>query len=211
MAVYSITHHQRVDDYVVVQLLTASDIEVGQSVTIAGLGHGMNGTHTVYALPPYLFIGVSGEGDLLTDPEYPIANQVLFYDAGDDLERSAVIPNGTLTYNPVCTWVTATELEDWLGIGTASALDQSFLTQCAAAANAFCYRRRQEAGYFDSLTTAPNASAKLGTIQYGGALYRSRGSIGDSFASFDGMGNTAYTGLSAIVKQLLGIDRPACA
>jgi hypothetical protein len=211
MAVYSITHHQRVDDYVVVQLLTASDIEVGQSVTIAGLGHGMNGTHTVYALPPYLFIGVSGEGDLLTDPEYPIANQVLFYDAGDDLERSAVIPNGTLTYNPVCTWVTATDIEDWLGIGTASALDQSFLTQCAAAANAFCYRRRQEAGYFDSLTTAPNASAKLGTIQYGGALYRSRGSIGDSFASFDGMGNTAYTGLSAIVKQLLGIDRPACA
>lgn len=211
MAVYSITHHQRVDDYVVVQLLTASDIEVGQSVTIAGLGHGMNGTHTVYALPPYLFIGVSGEGDLLTDPEYPIANQVLFYDAGDDVERSAVIPNGTLTYNPVCTWVTATDIEDWLGIGTASALDQSFLTQCAAAANAFCYRRRQEAGYFDSLTTAPNASAKLGTIQYGGALYRSRGSIGDSFASFDGMGNTAYTGLSAIVKQLLGIDRPACA
>jgi hypothetical protein len=211
MAVYSITHHQRVDDYVVVQLLTASDIEVGQSVTIAGLGHGINGTHTVYALPPYLFIGVSGEGDLLTDPEYPIANQVLFYDAGDDLERSAVIPNGTLTYNPVCTWVTATDIEDWLGIGTASALDQSFLTQCAAAANAFCYRRRAEANYFDSLTTAPNASAKLGTIQYGGALYRSRGSIGDSFASFDGMGNTAYTGLSAIVKQLLGIDRPACA
>jgi hypothetical protein len=211
MAVYSITHHQRVDDYVVVQLLTASDIEVGQSVTVAGLGHGMNGTHTVYALPPYLFIGVSGEGDLLYDPDFPIANQILFYDAGDDLERSPVIPNGTLTYSPVCTWITATDIEDWLGIGTASALDQTFLTQCAAAANAFCYRRRQEASYYDSLTTVPNASAKLGTIQYGGALYRSRGSIGDSFASFDGMGNTAYTGLSAIVKQLLGIDRPACA
>lgn len=211
MTAYSITHHQRADNYVVIQLLTASDIEVGQSVTITDLGHGINGTHTVYALPPYLFIGVSGEGDLLTDPEYPIANQILFYDAGDDLERSAVIPNGTLTYNPVCTWVTATDIEDWLGIGTASTLDQTFLTQCAAAANAFCYRRRQEAGYFDGLTTAPNASVKLGTIQYGGALYRSRGSIGDSFASFDGMGNTAYTGLSAIVKQLLGIDRPACA
>jgi hypothetical protein len=42
-------------------------------------------------------------------------------------------------------------------------------------------------------------------------LYRSRGSIGDSFASFDGMGNSAYTGLSAMVKQLLGIDRPGCA
>ena len=41
MAVYSVTHHQRLDNYVVVQLLTASDIEVGQSVTLAGLGHGL--------------------------------------------------------------------------------------------------------------------------------------------------------------------------
>lgn len=211
MAVYSITHHQRLNDYVVVQLLTNADIEVGQSVTIAGLGHGMNGTHTVTALPAYLFIGVDHQGDLLTDPQFPIPNQVLFYDAGDDVERSAVIPYGTLTYAPVCTWITATDIEDWLGIGTASALDQTFLTQCAAAANAFCYRRRQEANYFDSLTTVPSQDVKLGTIQYGGALYRSRGSIGDSFASFDGMGNTSYTGLSAIVKQLLGIDRPACA
>jgi hypothetical protein len=211
MAVYSVTHNQRVDNYVVVQLLTTSDIEVGQSVTLAGLGYGMDGTFTVVALPAYLFIGVSGEGDLLTDPAYIIPNQVMVYDAGDDVERSAVIPNGTLTYTPVCTWITATDLEDWLGIGTATTLDQAFLTQCAAAANAFCYRRRQEANYFDSLTTAPNSAAKLGTIQYAGALYRSRGSIGDSFASFDGMGTTAYTGLSAIVKQLLGIDRPGCA
>lgn len=211
MAVYSITHHQRIDDYVVVQLLTASDIEVGQSVTITGLGHGMNGTHVVTALPPYLFTGVTGEGDLVQDPAYPIANQILFYDAGDTVERSAVIPYGTLTYVPVCTWITAADIEDWLGIGTASALDQTFLTQCAAAANSFCYRRRQEANYFDSLSTPPSEAVKLGTIQYGGALYRSRGSIGDSFASFDQMGTTAYTGLSAIVKQLLGIDRPACA
>ena len=211
MAVYSVTHQQRVDNYVVVQLLTASDIEVGQSVTVAGLASSINGTHTVYALPPYLYVGVNADGDLITDPAVTIANQILFYDAGDDIERGAVIPNGTLTYTPVCTWVTAAEVEDWLGIGVASVADQSFITQCAQAANQFCYRRRQEASYFDSLTTAPNAAAKLGTIQYAGALYRSRGSIGDSFAAFDGMGNTPYTGLSAMVKQLLGIDRPACA
>jgi hypothetical protein len=211
MAVYSITHHQRLDNYGVVQLLTVSDIEVGQSITLSGLGHGLNGTHVITALPPYLFIGVDGEGDLLFNSAVPIANQVLFYDEGDDLERSAAIPNGTLTYAPVCTWITATNVEDWLGIGTATTLDQTFLTQCAAAANAFCYRRRQEASYFDSLTTAPSEAVKLGTIQYAGALYRSRGSIGDSFASFDGMGTASYTGLSAIVKQLLGIDRPACA
>lgn len=211
MAVYTVTHHQRTDDYAVVQLLTASDIEVGQSITLAGLGHGLNGTHTVYALPPYLFTGVDGQGDLIQDPAFGIPNQVLFYDPGDTLERSAAIPNGTLTYAPVCTWITATDVEDWLGIGVATVADQTFLTQCAEAANAFCYRRRQEAGYVDGLTTAPNKAAKLGTIQYGGALYRSRGSIGDSFAAFDQMGTAAYTGMSALVKQLLGIDRPACA
>ena len=52
---------------------------------------------------------------------------------------------------------------------------------CASAANAFCYRRRQEAGYVDSLTTSPSGDVTLGTIQYGGALYRQRGSI-DVFA-----------------------------
>lgn len=211
MAVYTVTHHQRTDDYAVVQLLTASDIEVGQSITLAGLGHGLNGTHTVYALPPYLFTGVDGQGDLMQDAFFPIPNQVLFYDPGEDLERGAAIPNGTLTYAPVCTWITATDVEDWLGIGVATVADQTFLTACAEAANAFCYRRRQEAGYVDSLTTVPNKAAKLGTIQYGGALYRSRGSIGDSFAAFDQMGTAAYTGMSALVKQLLGIDRPACA
>jgi hypothetical protein len=211
MAVYTITNQQRLDDYVVVKLLTEPDLNIGDVVTVAGLNHGMNGTHTVYALPPYLFIGVDGQGDLLYDPAIPIINQVLFYDAGSDVSRSAAPAGATLTYNAVCTWITAGDIEDWLGIGTATAADEDFLDQCAAAANQFCYRRRQEAGYFDSLTTVPNDAAKLGTIQYGGALYRSRGSIGDSFASFDNMGAASYTGLSAIVKQLLGIDRPACA
>jgi hypothetical protein len=92
----------------------------------------------------------------------------------------------------------------------ATVADQTFLTQCAAAANAFCYRRRQEAGYVDSLTNVPNGSVKLGTIQYGGMLYRQRGSI-DDFASFNQTGATAVTGLSGVIKQLLGIDRPQVA
>lgn len=211
MAVYAITHHQRTDDYAVVQTLTNAITAPGDTVTVAGLGHGLNGTHTVYACPEYLFVGVDTEGDLILDTNVPVPNQVLFYDAGDDLERSAAIPNGTLTLTETCTWVTAGQIEDWLGIGTATAADTAFLTQCAAAANAFCYRRRKEAGYTDSLTTSPSGDVTLGTIQYGGALYRSRGSVGDTFASFDGMGQPAYTGLSAIVKQLLGIDRPQVA
>lgn len=210
MAVYSITHHQRLDDYAVVQLLTNADITPGDTITVAGLGHNLNGTHTVYACPLFLFIGVDDQGDLLLDPQFPIENQVLFYDVGAALERSEAIPNGTLTITPVCTWITATNIEDWLGIGTATAADLSFLTQCAAAANAFCYRRRREAGYLDSLSTSPSGDVSLGTIQYGGMLYRQRGSI-DSFASFDGMGGGPVTGLNGVIKQLLGIDRPQVA
>ena len=211
MAVYSITHHQRLDDYAVVQTLTPNDLQPGDTITVAGLGHGLNGTHTVYAIPQYLFIGVSEEGDILLDPMFPIANQVLFYDDDADLERSAAIPPGTLAHTPTCTWITATDIEDWLGIGTATTLDQTFLTICAASANEFCYRRRQEAGYVDSLTTVPNQSVKLATIEYGGGKYRQRGTVGDVLASFDGMTATANSAYTTSVKQGLGVPRPAVA
>jgi hypothetical protein len=45
---------------------------------------------------------------------------------------------------------------------------------------------------------------------YGGALYRQRGGISD-FASFDGMQQGSTNGLSPLVKQLLGVDRPQVA
>jgi hypothetical protein len=117
MAVYQVTFHQRLDDYSVVQTLTEPNIAVGQSITLAGLGHGLNGAHTVYDLPSYLFIGVDTEGDLLFDYLQPIQNQVLFYNAGDDLERSAAIPPGTLTYTQTCTWITGTQIGTWLALG----------------------------------------------------------------------------------------------
>jgi hypothetical protein len=102
------------------------------------------------------------------------------------------------------------DIADWLYVAQATSGDDAFLTICAAAANQFAYRRRQEAGYIDSLTTVPSQDVKLGTVMYGGALYRQRGSI-DTFASFDTMGTAPVLGLSPIIKQLLGIDRPQVA
>lgn len=204
MATYTVTFKQLVDNYAVLQLLTPSEVAVGQSITVAGVDATFNGTYTVYALPQYLFIGTDEAGDLEFNPAFPIPNQVLFAKTASDVERVAT--TGTLTYAPTCTWITSTNIEDWLGIGTASALDAAFLTQCASASNAYCYRRRQEAGYVDSLTTAPSGDVSLGTIMYGGALYRQRGSI-DAFASFNEMSTAPMTGLSPIIKQLLGIDR----
>jgi hypothetical protein len=208
MAVYSVTNKYLIDDFAVLQLLTPTELEVGQSITVAGVDATFNGTYTVRALPQYLYEGVDSEGDLLYDVNVPIANQVLYAKTAADVDRTAA--SGTLTSTPTCTWITATDIEDWLGIGTATAADATFLTICAASTNQFCWRRRMEAGYVDSLTTVPSQDVKLGTIMYGGALYRQRGSM-DSFASFQSMGTAPVMGLNGMIRQLLGIDRPQVA
>ena len=208
MATYTVTNKYLVDDYAVLQLLTPSEVTVGGAITVAGVDATFNGSYTVYALPQYLYLGVDTQGDLLYDYQVPIQNQVLYAKTASNVDR--VASTGSLAFTPTCTWITATDIEDWIGIGTATAGDTTFLTICAAAANAFCYRRRVEAGYIDSLTTVPSQDVKLGTVMYGGALYRQRGSM-DQFASFDGMATAPVVGLSGMVKQLLGIDRPQVA
>ena len=208
MAAYTVTHKQLTDNYAVLQLLTEAEIEVGASVVITDVNATFNGTFIVYALPQYAFLGVDEEGDLLFDPLVTIPNQVLYAKTADDVARSAA--TGTLTLTQVCTWVTAANLEDWLGIGTATAADAAFLTVCASAASQFCWRRRMEAGYVDSLVTVPSQDVFLGTQMYGGALYRQRGSV-DQFASFQNMGMTPVAGLNGMIRQLLGIDRPQVA
>jgi len=210
MAVYSVKQKYLTDNYAVIVLLTNADpLEVGQSVTIASVDATFNGTYTVVGLPQYYFTGVDDQGFFVYDIEAPIANQVLYAKTADNV--NIVAATGTLTTTPVCTWITAQQIEDWLGIGTATAADTAFLTTCALAANSFAYRRRLEAGYRnESLTTVPNGSVSLGTIMYGGALYRQRGGVTD-FATFDGLGTGGTMGLSPMIKQLLGVDRPAVA
>lgn len=208
MAVYTVTFKQLTNNYAVLQTLTANELEVDRLITVAGVGAPFNGTFTVYALPQYEFIGVDSDGDLLYNVDVAVPNQVLFACTGTDVDRTAA--TGTLTFTPTCTWITAGQIEDWLGIGTATAADTTFLTQCAAAVNQMAFRRRVEAGYYDSLTTSPSADVTLGAIMWGGALYRARGSV-DVFASFNEMGTAPTVGLSPMIKQLLGIDRPQVA
>jgi hypothetical protein len=75
----------------------------------------------------------------------------------------------------------------------------------------FCYRRRQESGYFDSLTTSPGHDATLGTLYVCSGPVAGRGSVQDTFATFDGMGNAPVSAMTPMIKQLLGIDRPQVA
>jgi len=212
VSVFTVISHQRLDDYAVVQTLTGTDIEVGQSITLAGLGHDLNGTHVVLDCPQYEYIGTNSEtGELRFDSTVARPNQLLFRDVGDDLNFSAALPTGTCTWTLTCTWVTSTDIEDYVGIATATAEEAAFLTQCAAACNAFAYRRRYEAGYLqDSLTTVPSGDVKLGTIMIGAAYFRQKGSY-TTLATFDGMGAPPSTGVSPMVMQLLGINRPQVA
>ena len=210
MATYKTQTKQLLNNYACISTLESTEIALGESVTVSGLASPFAGTFTVLALPQYLFIGVDGTtGELLYDENQPVPNQILYACTGTSVEF-VVDYSGTVTYTQVCSWITAANIEDWIGIGTATAADTTFLTQCASAANQFCYRRRQEVGYSDSLTTSPSGDVTLGTIMYGGALYRQRGAISD-FASFDGMSAGSTNGLSPLVKQLLGVDRPQVA
>ena len=210
MATYKTATKQLLDNYACISTLEPSEIALGESIAVSVLAAPFTGTFTVLALPQYKFIGVDGEtGELLYDTNIAVPNQLLYACTGSDVEFG-VDYSGVVTYTQVCTWITAQDIEDWIGIGTATAGDTTFLTICAAASNSFCYRRRQEVGYFDSLTVVPSQDVKLAAVMYGGALYRQRGSITD-FASFDGMATGSTNGLSPLVKQLLGVDRPQVA
>jgi hypothetical protein len=210
MATYTVTNKYLIDNFAVLQLLTPSEIAVGSSITVASVDATFNGTYTVRALPQYLFIGIDTQGDLLYDYQVPIADQVLYAKTADDVSRVAA--SGTVANDPVCTWVTAAQVMSYLGITiTNPSDDYTLLTQSVSAGCQFAFRRRQESGYIDSLTTSPGGDATLGTLMYCAALWRSRGSIEATYATFDGMGSAPQQSLTPIVKQLLGIPRPAVA
>ena len=209
MATYSVTFKYLLDNYAVLQLLTPSEIAVGESIVVTSVDSTFNGTYVCYALPEFEYLGIDSEGDLLYDFNVPIQNQVLYAKTASDVSRIAA--TGTVTYTQTCTWITQQNVLDWLGISVATAGDQAFVTTCAAASNAFCSRRRAEAGYTgDSLTTVPSQDVYLGTVMYAGMLYKSRGTV-DVFSSYQDMGQTPVVGMNGQIKQLLGIDRPACA
>jgi len=210
MAVFNITSRMRLDNYSVVQTLTNTDITPGQGITIAGLGDGFDGTFLVLACPQYEYVGVESDGELMFDETVPRGNQVLFYDAGTNFEYDVEVL-GTLTWTQTCTWITNTQIANYLDIPLTSTNAAALLVQCAAAANAFAFRRRVEAGYGqDSLTTSPGGDVTLGTIMIGAAYFRQQGSY-TALASFDGMGTPPANGITPMVLQLLGINRPQVA
>lgn len=213
MATYTVTHKQLLDNFAVVATLQPNEITVGQSFTVAGMGAPFDGTFTAYALPQYLYTGLSTQGDLEFDPARLIPNQIIYSVTGSNVDRTAATGTVTFTVLSSCTWITLADLEDYLGTTiTNPSSDYDFATICVAAANAYAYRKRREAGYFDSsLSTVPSQDVRLGTIIYAGQTYKSRASI-DQFASYETMATAAPVGSSmGEIMRLLGVNKPAVA
>ena len=211
MATYNLAFHTRLDGVVVLQTFVDTDIQVQDTVTIAGSGHNLNGTHTVISNTPYEYLGQDSEGDLLFDYNVIRENQFLFLDAGDDLERS--VATGTVaTTSTACTWCSSSDVLSWLGIATATANDTAFVTVCTEAANALAFRRRRSAGYTDAYSPAPSADVKLGTIMMAGNLYRQRGAAGgESFMSYESMQAGGSPLAMGDILRLWGVNRPQVA
>jgi hypothetical protein len=206
MAVVNITHVRRVDNYAAVQTLTDLEVQVGDSVTVASVTvTGFNATAQIISTEPYYLDGVDEEGYLVFDYGVPRPNQIVYANTGDDEDYQAVTA-GTVTYTQSVSWIVAADVLAWLGIDVATANDTAFVTTCVNASNAWCFRKRREAGYIDSMTTVPSADVKLGTVMYAATLYRERGSV-DSFASFDAMGTFPVPSTLGRIMQLLGCGR----
>lgn len=206
MATFNIAFHTRLNDVAVLQTFVDSGVQTQDTITVAGCGHGFNGSHLVISTEPYEYLGQSYDGDLEFDYSVVRENQIIFIDAGADLERS--IADGTISFTPSCTWITNQNVLDWLGISPATANDTAFVTVCTDAANALAFRRRRSSGYTDALASAPSADVKLGTIMYAGGLYRARGSASyDGFSAYESM----QTGTPAVamgeILRLWGCNR----
>jgi len=106
----------------------------------------------------------------------------------------------------VISWVTVDEVTDALGVPVS---DPDHLQRCVDAANAFCYRRRQQAGYSDLQDVSPGPDASMAVIIYATTLYRERGAV-DSFASFSEfqVGVIPTSSMGQILR-LLGVPKPA--
>lgn len=205
MATYDLAFTTRLDGYAIMQTFVDTDIQVTDSVVIAGAITGFSGTQTVLSTEPHLFLGVDDYGDFIFDYSEIMENQFIYKNAGSDYTRT--IATGTVAFSPTCTWISNSDVLSWLGIDTATSNDTDFVTTCVSASNAWTYRKRREAGYTDSLSVVPGGDIKLGAICYAAMQYRSRGAV-DGYASFDSMGLSAPSMTLGQILGLIGCGRP---
>lgn len=170
--------------------LTLSDVDdlyIGDKIRVYGIPNNhIVGVHTITAVD-----------DVNLTIDYTSDN-VTYGPVSDLTGELEVIPN----------WTSDADVVVWLGIAAATANDTAFIGECVEAANEWCFRRRQQAGYTtDRASFVPSSDVKLGTTMYAAMLYRERGAV-DGFASFETMAAGGVPSMSlGRVMQLLGVNR----
>lgn len=206
MSVNTIIYAARVDNFAAVQTLTLAPVQPGDSITIAGVTDtSFNTTATVFSIEAYELVSVDEYGVLEFNYDNPKPNQIIYANTGSTVVYDTAV--GTVTYSVSPAWTTSALVLSWLGIDVATANDTAFVTKCVNASNAWCFRKRREAGYTDSASTVPSADVELGATMYAATLYRERGTSGDSYGGFDGMGNLPMPVTLHRIMQLLGCGR----
>jgi len=206
MSVSQIVYAARVNNYAAVQTLTLAEVQPGDSITVAGVTDTtFNGTQTVISIEPYELVSIDEYGVFNFDYDVSKPNQIIYANTGATVVYDTA--TGTVTRTVSVTWTTSALVLSWLGIDVATANDTAFVAKCVNASNAWCYRKRREAGYTDSQSTVPSADVELGATMYAATLYRERGTSGDSYAGFDGMSNMTMPVTLARIMQLLGCGR----
>lgn len=189
MATYTINTASLTDSVVSLTLADATGLVVGNHVVVYNVGNHFDGHNQLTGV------------NLAT-------NVVTYHSGGPDVAQFS--PVGALLTTEV-TWADADDVNEFLGITSATANDTAFLESCTNAANTFCYRRRKEAGYLDNPTIVPDPACRLAVVIYGASLYRERGSV-DGFQSFSDMTVASTPNFTmGRVLQLLGCNRPQVA
>ena len=206
MSVSQIVYAARVDNFAAVQTLTLAEVQPGDTVTVAGVvDTTFNGTVTVISIEPYELVRVDEYGILEFDYDVSKPNQIIYADTGANVVYDTA--TGTVTYTVSVTWTTSALVLSWLGIDVATANDTAFVAKCVSASNYWCFRKRREAGYTDAQGTVPSPDVELGATMYAATLYRERGTCGDQYGGFDGMGNLPMPVTLHRIMQLLGCGR----
>jgi len=206
MSVNTIIYAARVDNFAAVQTLTLAPVQPGDSITIAGVTDTtFNTTATVFSIEAYELVSVDEYGVLEFNYDNPKPNQIIYANTGDKVVYDTAV--GTVTYTVSPSWTTSALVLSFLGIDVATANDTAFVAKCVSASNAWCFRKRREAGYTDSASTVPSADVEMGATLYAATLYRERGTSGDSYGGFDGMNNLPMPVTLHRIMQLLGCGR----
>jgi hypothetical protein len=183
-----------------------SDVAVGDTAVIAGVADTtFNGTVTVFSIEQYELISVDEYGVLEFNYDISKPNQIIYANTGANVTYDTAV--GTVTYTVSPAWTTSALVLSFLGIDVATANDTAYIAKCVSASNFWCWNKRREGGYTDQPSVVPNASVEMAATLYAAQIYRERGTSGDAYAGFDGMGNLALPVNLARIMQLLGCGR----